>query len=92
MVDRFDNAKYIPKNKSIQLLEEDWKRRHSADFDAVKKEWPGGTRFYEGSDRLSMHQKRLERKIIKDTNLTFKYVTDRKSEFLRMIDEKFPCA
>ncbi len=91
MVDLFDNAKYIPKNKSIQLLEEDWKRRHSADFDAVKKEWlPEVRDFMREATGLSMHQKRLERKIIKDTNLTFQYVTDRNSEFLRMIDEKFP--
>ena len=50
----------------------------------------GGTRFYEGSDRAIHAPKEAGEKDHWDTNLTFKYVTDRKSEFLRMIDEKFP--
>lgn len=87
----FEARKYIPKNKSIIQLEADWKYKYKLEFEKVKKEWlPEIREFMRDETGLTLHQRRKEKKILKDTNLNFDYVTDHEGEFVKMIDEKFP--
>jgi hypothetical protein len=91
MQDLFDNTRYVPKNKSIHQLEADWRKKYEKVFDSVKREWQPVIRdFMRDETGLSMHQKRAEKKILKDTNLNFDFVADTEWEFFKLIDEEFP--
>ena len=82
---------YNPKNQSILQLESDWKRQYSGVFDRTKKEWlPVIREFMREETGLSMHQKRVEKKIVKDTNLNFDFIQDSEWNFLKLIDNEFP--
>ena len=83
--------RYIPKNQSILQLESDWKSQYSGVFDRTKKEWlPVIRDFMREETGLSMHQKRVEKKIVKDTNLNFDFIQDSEWNFLKLIDDQFP--
>lgn len=87
----FEQDKYVIKNKSIYQLENDWLKKYSKEFDKVKTEWlPQIREFMREETGLSMHQKRVEKKIFKDTNLNFDFVQDTEWQFMKLIDEKFP--